>query len=962
MVDARASFTRVARDGDVVSEDRPGSAPIGSDAERTLMVIRSLLDQLGLRPSRQLGLDSDLTAALGVDSLALIELFDELELEFDVTLSQEIFLTATTPRHWLDAVRAARGERVDREPAAATVTLRRNGGEAWPDHAETLIEALAWHVDAHPDQVCLRLLGANPLDPAEDVSYGALERESRVIASGLLASGLRRGDRVGIMLATSRDYFVVFLGVHLAGGVPVPIYPPAQMAVLEAHLTRQSRLLDNAGAAMLVTLPEAMVAARLVRSRVPTLRAVRTTESLRDAGRVPLPLPEVHGDDVALIQYTSGSTGDPKGVVLTNRQLIANVQSMGDAVRIDTSDVVVTWLPLYHDMGLIGCWHTPLYFGVPVVVMSPLTFLAHPATWLTAISSQSGTLSVGPNFAYQNCVDRVNDAELEGLDLSSWRVAINGSEPVSASTIDDFVARFGSRGFERTSMCPAYGLAEMGVGVAFTAVGAGPRVDVIERATLQESARAVSAASGGGATSVVSCGRALSGYEVRVVGPEGDELAERFEGAVECRGPSATVGYYKNDDANRALWHGAWLDTGDLGYVAEGDLFLTGRSKDVIIRGGRKLHPEELERRLGALPGIEPGGVAVFAGADERRGTEEIVVVVETDVSVADARLVLEDEIARDARDLLGATPDRIVLTSRGALPRTASGKLRRGAARDMLAAGELGRAPPPVPLQLARFAWSGWAQRIARSPRELVELPYRVYALSVVTGLALCAGVVLALPVTLERRSAFARVIGRVAGRLLGITVEVDGALEDVAPPVVIVANHSSFVDGIFLWVLFDEPVAFVTSTEQGRNPILGPALRRLGCVFVDRGQPGRVADSVAQLVTASRAGRRVVVFPEGSISGMEELRPFRLGAFETATTLGCPIVPVGIRGSRAVLAPGTSRVHAGHIRVAVGEPIVPRGTDFAARVWLRDAAREAVARLSRDDGKAEPTPPVTR
>jgi 1-acyl-sn-glycerol-3-phosphate acyltransferase len=921
----------------------PTTSPGGArDSTLVLREIGVLLDQLHLHPQRPLSLDSDLTSDLGVDSLALVELFD-------------VFLTATSPRDWLDAVRAARGETIERKvPSPRAPLMRRPAGEPWPDNVATLTEALAWHVEKHPDLICIRLLETDSRGAVEDVSYASLAQQSRVVASGLIAGGLGHGERVAIMLPTGKEYFIVFLGVLLAGGVPVPIYPPAQMAVLEAHLTRQSRLLENAGATVLVTVPEAMVAARLVRARVASLRKVCTAQSLVDAGQQPLPLPEVGVDDMALIQYTSGSTGDPKGVVLTNRQLIANIESMGRAIDIDSSDVLVTWLPLYHDMGLIGSWHAPLYFGVPIVVMSPLTFLAHPASWLQAISAYSGTLSAGPNFAYQSCADRITDSELNGLDLSSWRIAFNGSEPVSESTLDRFIERFTPCGFRRTAMCPAYGLAEMGVGLAFTQVGHGPRVDTIERATLQRSSRAVATTRTNDAVTIVGCGRALPDCAVRVVGPEGEALPERIEGKVECRGPSATSGYFMNDAANRSLWHDGWLDTGDLGYIADGDLFLTGRSKDLVIRGGRKLHPEELEQSLEELIGVIRGGVAVFARADTRLGTEQIVVVAETELKDPAARTALEAAIGQRGMELLGAAPDQVVLTTRGALPRTASGKLRRSATRDALASGELGRRPAPVPVQLLRFAWSGLGPTLRRTPRMLSGGLYAVYGWVVLAPVAICTWVLSVAPLTMRTRCALARSLGRTACRTLRISFAVEGTLARATNSLVITANHSSLIDGVILFMICEEPVAFVTSTDMQHKWGLGRLLGRFGCVFVDRGDPRRSADSVERMVDVVRSGRWLALFPEGSLSGARGLRPFHLGAFEVAASADCPVVPVAIKGTREILSPGSFRLHPGTVRVVIGVPVAPTGTDFAAKVCLRDTVRSAVVALGGDESVA--------
>ena len=452
----------------------------------------------------------------------------------------------------------------------------------------------------------------------------------------------------------------------------------------------------------------------------------------------------------------------------------------------------------------------------------------------------------------------------------------------------------------------------------------------------------------------MGCGKALPGYEIRIVGPRGEELAERTEGTVECRGPSATSGYFKNDAANRSLWHEGWLDTGDLGYFADGDLFLTGRSKDLVIRGGRKLHPEELEQSLGGIDGVIRGGVAVFARADSRLGTEQVVVVAETELEDPHARVALEGAIAQRGLELLGVAPDEVVLTTRGALPRTASGKLRRSATRDALASGELGRRPASVPVQLVRFAWSGLGPMVRRVPGALRDWLYAVYAWVVVVPIGLCVWMVSLAPLSLRRRCAMARSIGHVACRMLRISLEVEGALPRATRPLVVTANHSSLIDGVVLFLICEGPVAFVTSTDLERRWGLGRLLGRFGCVFVERGDPRRSVESVEKLVGVVHSGRWLAIFPEGSLSGARGLRPFHLGAFDAAVAAACPVVPVGLKGTREILSPGSFRPHPGRVRVVVGAPVLPTGADFAARVSLRDAVRRTVAELSGESSLA--------
>ncbi len=364
--------------------------------------------------------------------------------------------------------------------------------------------------------------------------------------------------------------------------------------------------------------------------RSSTLR-IRRRRSFRPAAR-----------DIAFLQYTSGSTGSPKGVVLTHANLLANIRAMGRAAGVLPNDVFVSWLPLYHDMGLIGAWLGTLYHGVPLVVMSPTDFLGRPESWLWAMHRHRGTLSGAPNFAYEICATRLDDSRLAGLDLSSWRVAYNGSEPVSPDTVVRFNRRFAAYGFDPRAQAPVYGLAESAVGLTFPPLDRGVLIDRVDRRQLAIAGDGTSGARG-------RCERAAhrllrappAGHEIRVVDAAGQECPERREGRIEFRGPSATSGYFRNPEATRRLFDDGWLDTGDLGYLAGGELYVTGRAKDIIIRGGQHIHPQEAEAAIGNLPGIRKGCVTLFGAPDPASGTEKVVVLAETRESDPDRKEAL---------------------------------------------------------------------------------------------------------------------------------------------------------------------------------------------------------------------------------------------------------------------------------------------------------------------------------
>jgi acyl-CoA synthetase (AMP-forming)/AMP-acid ligase II len=350
---------------------------------------------------------------------------------------------------------------------------------------------------------------------------------------------------------------------------------------------------------------------------------------------------------------------------------------MTDAIETDLGrkpDTFVSWLPLYHDMGLIGAWLGCLYFGAQLCVMSPLSFLIRPESWLWAIHQFRATLSGAPNFAFELCLNKIDDSNLQGLDLSSLRMIANGAEPVSVPTLRRFIERFGRYGFRPGAMAPVYGLAENSVGLAFPPAGRTPVIDRVDREALSNRGIAEPAKEGDPhPLEIASCGFPLPGHEIRIVDELGYELGERREGRLEFRGLSATSGYFRNETKTRELFHGGWLDSGDRAYMAGGEVYITGRIKDIIIRAGQHIYPQEIEEAVTEIPGIRKGCVAVFGTADRATGTERVVVLAETRETDPAARVALQ------ARKRLRPA-SRVRLPMRSSLPVPARCRRRRAA------------------------------------------------------------------------------------------------------------------------------------------------------------------------------------------------------------------------------------------------------------------------------------------
>ena len=909
------------------------------EAQHLVLLIGEMLQELRPRAALQrVSLDDSIERDLALDSLSRAELMLRIERTFGVRLPDRLAMAARTPRDLLRAIAVA-PRPSGRAPLPAAPIAPPEPVEGAPEHARSIVEAFLWHVERHPDRDHITLLEGDEV--RETLTYERLWEAAGEVAQGLAAHGVGKGDAVALMLPTGSAFFEACLGAMRIGALPVPMYPPVRWSEIEEHVHGRMAILANAQARVLVTVPEGLFIGRILKAQLTHLAAVASVDRLRVRAQ-PLDTP-VDSDETAMLQYTSGSTGDPKGVVLSHDNILANLRVMGSAAAVTSSDRFLSWLPLYHDMGLIGAWLGTMYYAMPLVLMSPTDFLARPARWLRAIHRYRATISAGPNFAYEIVASKVRDEDLEGLDLSAWRLAFNGAEPVRASTLERFAARCARYGFDRRALTPVYGLAESTLGLAFPPLGRGPRVDRVDPAILARNGRAVTPpASAPHGLEVVSCGRPLPGSEVRVVDDAGREVPARTEGRLEFRGPWATRGYFRNPKATTALFRGDWLDTGDIGYIADGEVFLTSRAKDLIKRGGHNLHPYDLESAIGDIAGIRKGCVAVFGTTDRASGTERVVVVAETNQTDAGIRSALRQKIGDLAMIHLSGPADEVVLAPARTVLKTSSGKIRRAACRELYERGLLQAPRRAVWLQLVHLVLQAAAARGRRAVRAAGQAAYGAYCW-VLFALVLAAGlpVVLLLP-SEAARMRFAHRVARALLRASGLSVTVQG-LEGLpsSGPVVIAANHSSYLDALILFALLPPNLHFAAKREFDRVPLVGFLMRRLGAHFVERVDPAVGIEDTEELTAAAQQGHTVAFFPEGTFSRAPGLRPFRLGAFLVAAESGKPVVPVVLRGTRSALREGRWLLTRYPVDVIVEAPVMPRGSDWSAAVQLRDTVR---------------------
>jgi len=474
----------------------------------------------------------------------------------------------------------------------------------------------------------------------------------------------------------------------LSGATPAVLAPPATTVGLPRYLERTQAILRASAARAIVTarhLAAPMTAALAARHASSPQPMVLVLDDL-DATPLEPDFAPAPGD-VALVQFTSGSTSSPKGVTLTHANLAANIDAFGGAagIAISPDDIGVSWLPLSHDMGLVGMALAPLYAARPCVLLPPQEFVKRPAEWLRAITRHRGTISFAPNFAYDLCVRRV--ADTAGLDLSSWRVAGCGAEPIHAATLAAFAGKFAEAGFRETAYLPCYGLAEHVLAATVSPRGRCPRVEHVSPDRLTTGGVAVSQPETDRSVALVSCGRVLPDHQLRIAAEDGTALPERHVGEIQLAGPSVMAGYHNEPSLTAETIRDGWLRTGDLGYLSGDELYVCGRAKDLVIANGRKFHSEDLEWAVERVGGVRPGRTVAFAAA--RAGAERVVVVLEPDGTVN--AVTLADSIRREIAELFGLFVDDIVVVRNGTISRTTSGKVQRAATRARYERGELG-------------------------------------------------------------------------------------------------------------------------------------------------------------------------------------------------------------------------------------------------------------------------------
>ncbi len=544
---------------------------------------------------------------------------------------------------------------------------------------------------------------------ARALGYAELRELAVAQARRLIRAGLAKGARFLMLADTDPSFVIMFMACQYAGILPVPVALPIGLGGKDAYIGALRRQIEGSGASAAMAPPELMDYLREAGAGLglALVGSPADFEALPEGGVDPRPFGP---DESSYLQYSSGSTRFPLGVDIRQRALAANCRAIVvDGLRMVPGDRCASWLPLYHDMGLVGFLLTPLFAQMSVDTMTTRDFARRPLTWLQLLSRHGGTLAFSPSFGYELCARRAADASAMGLDLRRWRVAGIGGDMIRPSILARFAEAFGPYGFRAEAFVPSYGMAEATLALSFSALDRGVLLDRVDRRRLAEDKIAEPAGDGDGTRSreFVLCGRPLGGHHIEVRGADGQSLPERRLGRIFAKGPSITAGYFNEPEATRQVFDDrGWLDTGDLGYLVDGQIVITGRAKDLIIVNGRNIWPQDLEWTVEEIPALRRGDAAAFSVEDDDAG-EHVVVLVQCRLIEPSARQALAAEVSATLRRSF-AVETEVVLVAPHALPQTSSGKLSRGKAKTDFLAGLHGSPPGGDDRKLAVSAPAG--------------------------------------------------------------------------------------------------------------------------------------------------------------------------------------------------------------------------------------------------------------
>lgn len=912
--------------------------------KQLLSLIYTFLSEMDAqRALSRITINASIEKDLGIDSLGRVELLHRIEDSFSIHLSEKTLGEAETIQDLVQAILSANPPKKTSNHQFNSVLTKINIDVT---NEKSLVSVLKKYAQTDPDRPHIYLQDEHGNEKV--ITYGLLFSMSESIAKGLIKNGLQKSDTVAIMLPTCEQFFFAFFGILLAGGIPVPMYPPFRLDRIEEYATRGADILRNAEAKILITYSKTKTLGKLLRTFVPSLKQVITTESLIiEAGTLKNIV--INNNDIALIQYTSGSTGYSKGVVLTHENLLANIKAFGQGMNVTSKDVAVSWLPLYHDMGLIGAWLGNLYHGIPIVIMSPLTFLMRPERWLWAIHYHRATLSGGPNFAYELCVRKIDDKSIKGLDLSSWRIAANGAEAVNPNTIRRFSKKFSHYGFNSQAYFPVYGLAETAVALTFPPLNREPRIETIDREIFEKKLSIKPADKDKkNYLEFVSCGKALPKHKIQIVDDSQKPLQENEIGHIQFQGPSSMQGYLANEKDTQAIYHDGWWDTGDLGYISGDELFVTGRKKDLIIKAGRNISPEAIENATSQVDEVRKGCVVAFGIKDDTLGTEQLIIVAETKVTQTHRKESISKKIITHIATVLGIPPDQVLLVSPGTVPKTSSGKLQRSACKQNYLNNKLTKKRLPALMQITKLYIMKTVSMAHDLCKKILHGIYSCYAILLMLVIVPFIWlIIIFLPKILAEKCC--KLCAKIIFLLFLCPVYVHNKkLLTSCSPMIFIANHTSYLDAILLLSVVPTGSLFIGKKELLKNYLINSFYKKIGFITVDRIDFSQNIEDAKHIAKELKNKKSIIIFPEGTFTKQAGIRPFKLGAFKLAVETKTSICPIAIKGSRYILGDGHYFPKPGAVTLTVLPALQANNDSWSEVIRLSREVRKVIAKYS--------------
>ncbi|MBC7877093.1 MAG: AMP-binding protein [Anaerolineales bacterium] len=536
-----------------------------------------------------------------------------------------------------------------------------------------------------PDKVSIVLQHAGEAD--QEITYRQLILGANQYALSYAREELKPGEVVLLILQHGQDLTFAFWGAILHGVIPAIMPFLSEKLSPERYRADLASLISITKPSAIITSAEFEEEARSALVPGDSIRKIivtNTIETQSEPDFESLPGMKAMPDDIVILQHSSGTTGLQKGVALSHKAVLNQLEAYSKAINLDAEkDVIVSWLPLYHDMGLISCFLMPVLLRVPVIEMSPFDWVRAPYKLMQSVSQYKGTLSWLPNFAYNFCANKIRERNLEDVDLSSWRAIINCSEPVHAESHKLFVEKFEKFGLRPNTLQTSYAMAENVFGVTQSLLEAGPTVDEIDRESFMKNRVATPPITGQPSMKILSSGRLLDNTKIRIINENGEDIPDRLIGEIMLQSNCMLTGYYNRPDATESVLRNGWYITGDIGYLADGELYVSGRKKDMIIVGGKNIYPQDLETLTSEVPGVHPGRTVAFGMYDEEAGTEEVVIIAEVDSEEASEQEVIADAIRKHVTKSSAIALRHVKVVGEKWIVKTSSGKIARSANKE---------------------------------------------------------------------------------------------------------------------------------------------------------------------------------------------------------------------------------------------------------------------------------------